>query len=75
MIHGDYHTKNIMMQNNEVLLIDMYTLAMGHPIFKISSMYLAFIGFGVTDCSNIEKYLGINADIAEYFFNESLKQY
>lgn len=49
MIHGDYHTKNIMLQNGEVLLIDMDTLAMGHPVFEISSMYLAFVGFGLVD--------------------------
>ena len=31
MLHGDYHIKNIMQQNGENLLIDMDTLAMGHP--------------------------------------------
>ena len=75
MIHGDYHTKNIMMQNDEVLLIDMDTLAMGHPIFEISSMYLAFEGFGVVDKNNVEKFLGIKADVAEYFFINAMKQY
>ena len=27
MLHGDYHTKNLELQNDEVLLIDMDTLA------------------------------------------------
>src|SRR5574344_1672834 len=75
MIHGDYHTKNIMLQNGEVLLIDMDTLAMGHPVFEISSMYLAFIGFGLVDPKNIQQFLGIDYDLSKYFFNESMKKY
>ena len=33
MMHGDYHVKNVMLQNGEVLLIDMDTLCHGHPVF------------------------------------------
>ena len=33
MLHGDYHTNNVMVQNEEPLLIDMDTLCMGHPVF------------------------------------------
>ena len=46
MIHGDYHTNNVEMQNGEVLLIDMDTLSYGHPVFELGSMYLGFVGFG-----------------------------
>ncbi|MEG2274675.1 MAG: anti-sigma factor antagonist, partial [Clostridia bacterium] len=49
MIHGDYHIKNIMMQNDEVLLIDMDTLSYGHPIFELAQMYLSYVGFGEYD--------------------------
>ena len=45
MIHGDYHTKNVMMQNGEVLLIDMDTLSQGDPVFEFASIYNAFVGF------------------------------
>lgn len=34
MLHGDYHIKNVMLQDGEVLLIDMDTLCVGHPIFE-----------------------------------------
>ena len=34
LMHGDYHTNNIMVQNGEPILIDMDTLCMGHPIFE-----------------------------------------
>lgn len=45
MIHGDYHTKNVMMQNGEVLLIDMDTLCHGNPVFEFASIFNAYIGF------------------------------
>ena len=45
MLHGDYHTKNVMMQNGEVLLIDMDTLSQGDPVFEFASIYNAFVGF------------------------------
>lgn len=45
MIHGDYHTKNVMVQNGEVLLIDMDTLCHGDPVFEFASVFNAYIGF------------------------------
>ena len=45
MIHGDYHTKNVMIQNGEVLLIDMDTLCHGNPVFEFASIFNAYKGF------------------------------
>ena len=45
LMHGDYHTNNIMVQNGEPLLIDMDTLCMGHPVFELGSMFNAFVGY------------------------------
>lgn len=75
MIHGDYHTKNIMMQNGEVLLIDMDTLSTGHPIFELASMYLGFVGFGSVDHMVIDQFLGIPYHTASEFWYKSLRLY
>jgi thiamine kinase-like enzyme len=75
MMHGDYHIKNIMMQNGEVLLIDMDTLCVGHPIFELASMYLGFVGFGECDPKKVENFLGIPYDTAVDFWKKSLKLY
>ena len=32
-VHGDIHTKNVMVQNGELILIDMADMTYGHPIF------------------------------------------
>ena len=75
MIHGDYHIKNVLMQNGEPTLIDMDTLSMGHPIFEFSAMYLAYIGYGETDHSNISDFLGIPFEFAEKIWHRSLEVY
>jgi uncharacterized protein (TIGR02172 family) len=75
MIHGDYHTKNVMLQKGEVLLIDMDTLSYGHPIFEFASMYLGFVGFGEADPSQAGQFLGIPYDLAKTFFHKCMAQY
>lgn len=75
MMHGDYHIKNVMLQNGEVLLIDMDTLCHGYPIFELASMYNAYVGFSDTNHDHVESFLGIPYDTAVRFWNESLRLY
>ena len=75
MIHGDYHTKNLELQGDEVLLIDMDTLAVGHPVFELASMYNAFIGFSEYDHEVIKSFQGFDFETAQTFWNKVLAAY
>lgn len=75
MLHGDYHIKNVMMQNGEVLLIDMDTICVGHPVFEFASIYLAYLGFSEIDRSNVEQFLGISYETAEQIWRKTLQLY
>ena len=75
MIHGDYHTKNVMLQNDEVLLIDMDTLAVGNPVFELASMYNAFIGFSECDHEIIKRFQGFDFETAQAFWRKTLAAY
>ncbi len=75
MIHGDYHTKNVMFQNDEVLLIDMDTLAIGNPIFELASMYNAFIGYSEIDKTKIIEFQGFDSETGHTFWRKSLAAY
>lgn len=75
MIHGDYHTKNLELQGDEVLLIDMDTLAVGHPIFELASMYNAFVGFSEFDHELIQKFQGFDFETGGRFWKKSLAAY
>ena len=75
MMHGDYHTNNIMIQNGEPILIDLDTLCVGHPIFEFGSMYNAFLGFSELDHDEIKIFMGYDRETAGRFWNMSLKRY
>jgi uncharacterized protein (TIGR02172 family) len=75
MMHGDYHIKNVMLQNGEVLLIDMDTLCHGHPIFELASMFNAYCGFSELDHSISSSFLGIPHETAVEIWQKSLPLY
>jgi uncharacterized protein (TIGR02172 family) len=75
MLHGDYHTRNLELQNDEVLLIDMDTLSVGNPIFELGSMYNAFLGFSELDHSIVRKYQGFDRELSATFWQKSLAAY
>ena len=75
MIHGDYHTKNLELQGDEVLLIDMDTLAVGHPIFELASIYNSMRGFAEADHSVTQRFQGFDYDTGCAFWRASLGAY
>ena len=75
LLHGDYHVKNIMLQNSESLLIDMDTLSHGHPVFELAGMYNAYVGFGLADPGYQARFLGIPDDACRELWRKSLELY
>lgn len=75
LLHGDYHPKNIMLQNGEALVIDMDTLAVGDPIFELCSIYNAFLGFSEYDHNAVREFQGFDREISERFYRAALKEY
>ena len=73
-VHGDYHIKNIMMEGDEPLLIDMDTIGCGHPIFELSGFYLTYIGYPSTDAGNCKAFLGIDDRVAQRLFYDSMNE-
>ena len=75
MLHGDYHIKNVMLQNDEVLLIDMDTLCVGHPVFEFASIFNAYQGYSELDHKNIENFLGITFEQGKHIWDDTLRLY
>jgi uncharacterized protein (TIGR02172 family) len=75
MLHGDFHAKNVMMQNGEVILIDMDTLCMGHPVFEMGSIFNAYTGFYVTSPERRGAFIGLDAEMAEQVWNGLILRY
>lgn len=75
MIHGDCHTKNIVLAGDETLLIDMDTLSVGHPIFELMPMYNAYVGFSEYDPQIVQDFQGYSSAVSRAFWHKSLAAY
>ena len=75
MLHGDFHLKNVMLQNGEALLIDMDTLCCGHPVFEFATAYLAYLGYAELDHEVVRKFLGIPYETSKDIWNKILEGY
>ena len=75
MLHCDYHTNNVMLQNGETLLIDMDTLSHGHPIFELANVYTTYVGFGEMNPTIVEKFLDLDYATAKHIWNKFLQVY
>ena len=75
MIHGDFHIKNIMLQGDEVLLIDMDSVACGHPVFELASMFNTYRAFRELEKSDFSDFLGIPNETASRIWSETLRRY
>lgn len=75
MLHGDFHTGNVFLQQGEALLIDMDRLATGHPILELSDLYYFYVLLGEEDPGVVERFMGFSYDTAQAFFRLFLKHY
>ncbi len=75
MLHGDYHVKNVMVQGDEALLIDMDTISYGSIIYEFGSIYNAFKGFSEVDRNQAQNFLGIDYEVACKFFEKTIALY
>lgn len=75
LLHGDYNTNNIMVQNGEPILIDMDTLCMGHPVFELAAMFNALIGYDELNPESTMRFYGYPSESAHQFWNMALSMY
>ena len=75
LLHGDYHTNNILLQNGETILIDMDTIATGHPIFELAFMYNSYVGMAQVDPQESMAFYGFPFETSQRFWQLSLQKY
>lgn len=75
LLHGDYHTNNIVVQNDEVLIIDMDTLCVGHSVFELAFMWLAFVGFGELEERMSADFFKLSGAVTSLLWRKALCRY
>ena len=74
-VHGDCHFKNIMVQGNDLLLIDMDTLSYGNPLFEFSQIYAPYVAFDEDDPGNSLRFFNLPSSFCVGLFMDLLKGY
>ncbi len=75
LVHGDFHTNNVFLQNGEPLLIDMDRISRGPAISEISDLMYFYVTLGEDDPAVVEKFMGFSYDTAKKFFRAFLADY
>ena len=74
-VHGDCHFKNIMVQGEDFLLIDMDTLSVGHPIFELANLRCPYVAFEEDAPGNSEQFFGMKAEYCVKLYNDIVRLY
>ena len=75
IIHNDFHTQNVMLQNDELLLIDMAEISHGHPIFDLGASYFVHQYTSETKPQVVPYFLGIDALTAMNLWDVMVKKH
>lgn len=74
-VHGDCHFKNIMVQGEDFLLIDMDTLSVGHPIFELANLRCPYVAFEEDAPGNCEQFFGMKAEYCVKLYDDIVRLY
>lgn len=75
MLHRDFHIKNLLMQQGELILIDMDTLSKGNIIFELTGLFNAYKGFVQIRPATEKSFLGITNETSCYIWKKMLELY
>ncbi|MBQ9632438.1 MAG: phosphotransferase [Lachnospiraceae bacterium] len=75
MLHGDFHSKNIMYMDGELVFIDMGDAGYGHPLLDLGSSYLGMIHIGKTNPASVPQYIGLDFDTVMTMWDRMLTEY
>lgn len=75
LIHGDFHTGNVMNSRDEYILIDMDRLSVCHPIVELCGLYMFYVAFGEIDKNIVERFMGFSYDVSKVFFEQFMRAY
>ena len=75
LLHGDFHTGNVFLQQGKPLIIDIDRLATGRPIVEFSDLYYFYVILGEDDPNAVERFMGFSYDTTRRFMRLFLKYY
>ena len=74
-IHGDVQMKNVMLDGDTPLLIDMDGMSLGNPVFDLQGVYVTYCSFAEDEEDNTMKFLGLSSDVCKMIYEKTLDCY
>ena len=71
LLHLDLQTKNVMVQGDELMLIDMGEVGYGHPLLDLGHAYSAMMSL----IGDYEKIIGIPREVGQRLWNRAIDYY
>jgi len=71
MLHLDLQTKNVMVQGDELMLIDMGEMGYGHPLLELGHAYSAMVSL----IGDYEKIIGFPRETGRRLWNRAMDYY
>lgn len=71
LLHLDLQTKNVMVQDGELMLIDMGEVSYGHPMLDLGHAYSAMVSF----VGDYEKTIGMPREMGQRLWDKAMDYY
>ena len=75
IVHGDFHAKNVMLMDDELVFIDMGDVGYGYPLQDLGGTYLAMVRIGKMNPDMTETYVGMNYDLCKIVWKALTDEY
>lgn len=76
MVHGDYHTNNVMVQQDgELVLIDMADISRGNALYDIGGTFLTMYLSGMNNPAITKEVIGIDYEMSKQVWGIALSAY
>ena len=75
LIHGDYHANNILVADDELIMIDMGDVSVGHPIFDFLATAATQANLVVLNPAYAEVHTGMPVETIKRLWNYLLEHY
>ena len=75
LVHADFHLKNQLMCGDDLMLIDMDTLCIGHPLFDMASICNAYYEYSMISEETVTSFLDLPIETCHYIWHELSRRY
>lgn len=74
-VHGDFHSNNIMMVKDEMMLIDMGSFSIGSPLFDLAVLHFSFFDSPESSTGDISQFNGLKRSTREKVWDSFINEY